>query len=239
MYEEMAALEGDHWWFRGRRAVVLDLIRRFAPRSGRVLDIGLGTGFNANLMVQRGYEVTGLEPSKDAIAFASRVAPRVSVIESVFPAPSVPSASYDIALLLDVVEHIEDDAAALRDLARILKPGGVAFITVPAFPFLWTKHDDDAHHFRRYRKRELVNVIRSAGLQPELVSYYNFFLFPAVVTFRALKRLMRREEGSDFDATPAALNGLLAGLFSAERLALRFARLPVGVSLVAVVRKDS
>ena len=106
MYEEMAALEGDHWWFRGRRAVVLDLIRRFAPRSGRVLDIGLGTGFNANLMVQQGYEVTGLEPSKDAIVFASRVAPRVSVIESMFPAPSVPPASYDIALLLDVVEHI-------------------------------------------------------------------------------------------------------------------------------------
>lgn len=238
MYEEMAAMEGSHWWFLGRRAVVLDLISRFAPSHGKLLDIGLGTGYNANIMSKQGFDVVGVEPSKDAIAFAKKTAPQVSVIESPFPSNAIPSDTYDVALLLDVVEHLEDDGAALRDLKRVLKPGGVAFITVPAFMFLWTAHDKKAHHFRRYTKAELLRVIREADLKPTFVSYYNFFLFPAIAALRILgKMLGRSEEGSDFDVTPRFLNGFLASLFSSEKWLLRVTSLPFGVSLVAFVKK--
>jgi len=239
MYAEMAEMEKNHWWFVGRRAVVFDVLRRHGKKEGKgkLLDIGLGTGFNANLFLKEGYEVHGLDPSEEAIQFAKTIAPSLSVIQAPFPSPEIPSDTYDVAALLDVVEHLEDDTTALREVHRLLTKGGIALITVPAFMFLWTKHDERAHHFRRYRKAELERVIRAAGLEIELISYYNFFLFPAIVLVRFLGKLLRREEGSDFDKSPGVLNGLFAFLFASERFLLRHMTLPFGVSLIALARK--
>lgn len=238
MYKEMAALEGSHWWFQGRRAIVLDLLRRHAPK-GRLLDIGLGTGFNAKLFKDRGYAVEGVEPASEGIAFAKTIVPDLQVIEASFPSPLIPSDTYDVVALLDVVEHLEDDAAALKDVSRILVKGGVAIITVPAFRFLWTAHDERAHHFRRYRKGELKRVLEKAGLEPVVLSYYNFLLFPLIASVRILSKLFGRKEGNDFNKTPGALNGILATLFGCERFLLRIMPLPFGVSIIALVRKSS
>lgn len=236
MYREMAEEEKSHWWFLGRRVVVFDVVRRYG-KKGKLLDIGLGTGFNANLFEKEGYAVDGLDPSPEAIQFAKTIAPNISVIQAPFPSPEIPSDTYDVAALLDVVEHLEDDTAALREVHRLLKKDGIALITVPAFMFLWTKHDERAHHFRRYRKHELLCLIRAAGLEPEFVSYYNFFLFPAIALVRFVTKALGREEGSDFDKSPALLNGLFAFIFGFERLLLRLTPLPFGVSLIAVARK--
>lgn len=236
MYSEMAEMEKKHWWFLGRRAVVFDILKRVSSK-GKLLDIGLGTGFNAQKFLEMGFDVDGLDPAPEAIEFAKKIAPKVGVIQSSFPSSQIPSDTYDVAVLLDVVEHLEDDTAALADVKRALKKGGVALLTVPAFMFLWTKHDERAHHFRRYRKSELVHAIRVAGLEPEFVSYYNFFLFPLIALVRIITKASGREEGSDFDTTPGFLNGLLAFIFGSERFLLRFFPLPFGVSLIAVVRK--
>lgn len=236
MYAEMAKEEKNHWWFVGRRAVVFDVLRRYG-KKGKLLDIGLGTGFNANLFQKEGYVVDGLDPSPEAIQFAKTTAPDISVIQAPFPSPEIQSDTYDVAALLDVVEHLEDDTAALREVHRLLKKDGIALITVPAFMFLWTKHDERAHHFRRYRRRELVRVVRAAGLEPEFVSYYNFFLFPAIAFVRFITKVLGRDTGSDFDKSPGFLNGLFAFIFGFERFLLRLTPLPFGVSLIAVVRK--
>lgn len=239
MYTEMAREEKNHWWFVGRRAVVFDILRRHGKKEGKgkLLDIGLGTGFNAQKFLEMGFDVDGLDPAPEAIEFAKKIAPAVGVIQSSFPSSQIPSDTYDVAVLLDVVEHLEDDATALREVHRLLKKGGVAILTVPAFKFLWTKHDERAHHFRRYRRRELERVIRAAGLEIELLSYYNFFLFPAIALVRFVTKALGREEGSDFDKSPGVLNGLFASLFASERFLLRLTPLPFGVSLIALVRK--
>lgn len=236
MYAEMAEMERNHWWFVGRRAVVFDVLQRTISK-GKLLDVGLGTGFNAQQFLKRGFQVDGLDPAPEAIEFARKIAPEVTVIQSLFPSTHIPSATYDGVVLLDVVEHLEDDVAALSDVRRVLKDGGFALMTVPAFRFLWTKHDERAHHFRRYRKNELVRVIRAAGLEPVQVSYYNFFLFPPIALVRLISKMIGLEETSDFDKTPGILNGLLGWMFGFERFLLRFVSLPFGVSLIAVARK--
>lgn len=237
MYAEMAELEKKHWWFVGRRRVVMDIARRYFLHTGPLLDVGLGTGFNAEQFAQAGYVVEGLEPAEAGIAYVKKRLPDMRIFEALFPAAEIPSDRYASLLLLDTLEHIEDDVAALRDVKRVLANGGRALITVPAFGFLWTKHDERAHHFRRYRKRELVRVIREAGLEPEFVSYYNFFLFLPIALVRLVTKVLGKEEGSDFEKSPAFLNPLFTALFSAEKYPLRITPLPFGVSLIAVVRK--
>lgn len=238
MYKEMAELEGSHWWFQGRRAVVLDLLARYVPK-GRLLDIGLGTGFNAKLFKDRGYDVEGVEPAPEGVAFAKTIVPNLQVIQASFPSSLIPSDTYDVVALLDVVEHLEDDAAALKDVSRILTRGGVAIITVPAFRFLWTTHDERAHHFRRYRKSQLNAILKGADLEPVVLSYYNFLLFPLIMFARLLGKLRKESKKSDFDKTPRFLSSILAAVFGSERYLLRFLTLPFGVSLVALVRKSS
>lgn len=233
----MDALEQTHWWFAGRRAIVFDLLQRYAP-FGRVLDIGLGTGLNAAHLVQRGYRVDGIEPSADAIALAQKKAPGIAVIQDSFPSAQVQEEAYDVVLMLDVLEHLSDDSAGLAAVQRALRPGGVVLITVPAFGFLWSGHDVLAHHHRRYCRRELRHKLAAAGLIPLLVSYYNFFLFPAIALVRIVQKLLRvHKQQSDFSSTPGWLNWPLARLFGAERYLLRLVWLPVGVSLVGVARK--
>ena len=236
MYSEMADLEKNHWWFLGRRAVVFDVLSR-TRTSGKLLDIGLGTGFNAKLFQKMGFSVDGLDPAPEAIAFAKTTAPGVSVIQAPFPSNEVQSNMYDVVAMLDVLEHLEDDTAALLDVKRVLKSGGIALITVPAFQFLWTKHDERAHHFRRYRKHELLRVVRAAGLELVSMSYYNFFLFPPIALVRVVSKLLKHEEGNDFNKSPGSLNGLFAWLFGFERFLLRAVSLPFGVSLIVLARK--
>ncbi len=238
LYAEMAQVEGTHWWFRGRRKIILSMLTRFAPKRGPLLDVGMGTGLNAALFAKLGFAVDGLESAPEAITIAKEVAPNVRVIESSFPSSVVPANHYAVVTMLDVLEHLQNDTEALHEVARVLAPNGIVLITVPAFSFLWSKHDELAHHYRRYRRHELSARLREAGLEPQFVSYYNFFLFPAIALVRlATKALGIRKEGSDFSATPALLNGVLSALFGAERFLLRLIPLPFGVSVVAVAKK--
>lgn len=240
MYTEMDSMEATHWWFSGRRRVALDFLKRYCGKHrGRLLDIGVGTGLNAAYFQEMGFSVSGVEPSVEAAMIAQRKAPNLQIIATEFPSAEIVSGSYDVVCLLDVLEHLKDDRTAMQEVARVLSPGGKVFITVPAYRFLWSSHDERAHHFRRYRRRELRALFSDAGLRPLQVSYYNFFLFPPI----ALVRLVTKISGdtdtrSDFARTPAFLNSLLGHIFGAERLLLRLVSLPFGVSLIAVAEKD-
>lgn len=238
LYAEMAVLEETHWWFVGRRKIFLDILLRFRPdKSGKLLDIGLGTGRNAKLFQDMGFEVTGIETSPEAVSFARQKAPGVSIIESTFPSEHVPGGAFSVVSMLDSLEHFEDDQSALRAAYDALRPNGLLLVTVPAFHFLWSPHDEAAHHFRRYIKRELVERLRGAGFEVLFGSYYNFFLFPAILLVRTFGRIFSIGGGSDFSRTPAFLNKLLALIFGCERFLLKFLPLPFGVSLIAVAQK--
>ncbi len=239
LYSEMAFLETRHWWFLGRRAIIFDVIKRFCGSpSGKALDVGIGTGINGVLLSKVGYAVDGVEDSDEAMLYVKKNYPNLSVLKTSFPSSSIPPASYNLVTMFDVVEHIGEDVSALKAARQALVPGGRVVITAPAFSFLWTKHDELAHHKRRYRRKELKTKLEEAGFETLFISYFNFFLFPAIIVFRLLGKLILKENAnSDFSSTPNFLNLPFAKLFSLERFLMRLFSLPFGVSIIAVGQK--
>ncbi len=239
LYEAHERLEDTHWWFEGRRRVLRQVLHRhLLPRaSRRLLDVGCGTGGMFPLLQEFG-EVTGAEASPDALARARRRFPALRVEPCALP-DELPAGTWDVVTAFDVLEHLDEPIASLRSLRARLPFDGQVVVTVPAFQFLWSHHDDANHHRRRYSRLELVSHLSSAGLRVTWVSYFNTLLFPAVAAARLLERLRPKPEavGADLEATPEPANALLTRLFGSERLALGHGRLPFGVSLVAVAQR--
>lgn len=239
LYKEMDELENEHWWFRGRREVILDVLQRFKIHtSGRLLDVGLGTGRNASEFRALGFHVHGLESSPEAIVLARSALPDVPIFQDSFSSSLVPNGEYEVLTMLDVLEHIDDDIKALMAAHDALVSGGILLITVPAFKFLWTKHDELAHHKHRYRTAELKNKLNEAGFNVQFISYYNFILFPLIAVVRLFALALNiKNNKSDFSKTPSFLNSILARIFGSEKFLLRHSQLPFGVSIIAVAKK--
>lgn len=242
MYREFAELhEARHWWFVGRRRIVGALLVSLANgrRNLRILDIGCGTGGMIPVLAAYG-RVTGIDGSPEALRYSrEKHAGRADLLEIDFPAQVPPGEPYDLVTLFDVLEHLDDDSAALRRAAGLLAEGGRLVVTVPAHRFLWSPHDEINQHRRRYSRRELEDRIRETGLRLRRLSYFNTFLFPAVVGARLVRRRLTRkgDRRSDFRIRREWLNRLLADFFGAEAHLLRKFNLPFGVSLLAVAEK--
>jgi len=232
-YDLMAKVEERHWWFRARLAVVRSVLRRYVPQ-GRGLDCSCGTGMTLRRLPQ--WVQTGADLALPALQHC-RASGLKTVVRASLTALPVPDASHDLVTCLDTLEHIEDDAGALAQVFRVLKPGGYALFTVPAHPFLFSGHDRALHHVRRYRKAELREKVVSAGFELRRFSYINCALFPAVAAVR-LARPDKGQTNSDTEKVPfAPLNALLYLNFALERLPLAFMNLPWGVSLLCLARK--
>jgi SAM-dependent methyltransferase len=216
---------------------VLD--RALAPDPGRaILDVGCGSGTMLGHLRRHG-RPRGIDADAEAIRFCR--ARGIAEVAHV-PAGPLPFADGEFGLVcaLDVLEHIPDDRGALGEMARVLAPGGTALLTVPAFPALWGAQDEVSHHVRRYRERELRELVAAAGLELERVTYFNTALFAPIAAIRLARRLRpaREQPRSDFALTgPGRLNALLARIFAAEAPVVARTRLPVGVSLLALARK--
>ncbi len=235
IYDRMAELDTQHWWYRARRDVLHDLIaRRIAPRpGGRVLEVGCGTGHNLAMLGSFG-SVDAVELDSAARSVAEKRFGK-SVIDARLPGlDGLESGAYDLVAALDVVEHVEDDRGALQGLARCLAPRGRILVTVPAFPFLWSAHDVANHHHRRYTKASLRQAVTDAGLTLEFMGWFNSLLFPLAVADRMWGKL-RGREGSDDALPPPALNSAFETVFGLERHALGRLPLPPGVSIAAII----
>jgi SAM-dependent methyltransferase len=240
-YERVTlAVEEAHWWYRGRRRVLrvaldsLDL-----PRDARLLDAGCGSGRNMVELRDFG-AVSGLEPSAQSAAAAEA---RAIGPVAAAPIEAMPfgDASFDAATSLDVIEHIDDDRAALRELRRVVRPGGFLVLTVPAYQWLWSDHDERNQHRRRYSRSTLVSAARNAGWSPVWTSYFNALLLPVAVAARLVERVRRPAPGrpSEFERTGGVLNPLLEQPFRLEAALLRAGvRLPAGLSLIGVFRRE-
>lgn len=235
VYDRMAELDTRHWWYRARRKVLADLISRRIrlPQDARILEIGCGTGHNLEMLAGFGtVDAIEIDPAARAIA-SSRLGHAVG--DAPLPElPGIPEGRYDLVAVLDVIEHIEDDRAALKSIASKLKPGGRILITVPAFPWMWSAHDEVNHHFRRYTKRMLRRSIWDAGLKVDYISYFNSLLFPLAAAARLAGRVTGKQD-SDDTLPPGPVNALFEALFALERHAIGRVSFPPGVSLVAIV----
>jgi SAM-dependent methyltransferase len=252
LYAPLRALERTHWWFRGRRRILLAALERAGVGTGAraLLDVGCGAGTNLELLAERfpGARAHGIDVERAPLRFcrADRGLPVAQADAERLP---FAAGAFDLVAALDALEHLADDAAALREIHRVLRPGGALVATVPAFPWLWGSVDDLGHHRRRYGRGELSARVAAAGFEIALERYFNFWLFPAVAAVRIGARILRpgrpaapppdapETTASDFDwaaSGPAA--ALLERIFASERHLLAVP-LPFGVSLLCIARR--
>ena len=234
VYEAMAEHDERHWWYRARRQVVAELIRRKVslPEGARLREIGCGTGHNLTMLGEFG-SVDALEVDPIARGMAEKRLGR-TVLSSPLPAlDGLPDDTYDMVAALDVVEHISDDTAALEGIARVLKPGGKLLMTVPAHQWMWSAHDVVNHHQRRYSKGGFKRLVDKSPLQLDSIGYLNSLLFPLAMAQRLGSKITGKEDANL--APPAEpINQVLERVFALERRVIGRVPLPPGLSLFAV-----
>jgi SAM-dependent methyltransferase len=223
----LTSLEDRHWWYRERRAILGKQLRR-VPGTGRALDIGAAGGGNTRVLQAHGWQAVALEYS-DSVADVA-MARGISAIRADARYLPLPSASCGLVTAFDILEHIDEDYLAAAEIARVLRPGGTALIAVPCDMALWSAHDDEVGHVRRYDRSGLVSLIQKAGLTVEQVWSWNVLLRPAVTLRR------RSSTGSDLGEVPPLVNAILTSIIVAERY-LPVRSLP-GVSLFLRARRD-
>ncbi len=241
LYDNINRVEETHWWYRARRDIIFDWVKRVMPayKDPRFLDIGCGTGFNITYLHQLGYnQVIGLDFSPDALAYCHSRQLKVLICGSAEQLPIQP-ACYDIILTLDILEHLKEDRSALSEIFRVLRPGGSLIIFVPAFQFLWSFQDEISHHRRRYTAAELKEKVVQAGFELTKLTYANSLLFPIVWFGRIMLRTFPKyfKITSESQMNPPWMNSLLYRIFLVELSLLHLIDLPVGVSILCVCKK--
>lgn len=235
IFDRMAALDQTHWWYVARRRILSEVVSRIIkpPVDARILEIGCGTGHNFGMLDAFG-TVDGLEVDDAARQIASDRLGRPVGSARLPGLDGIADGSYDLIALLDVLEHVEADAASLASIRTKLKPGGRILLTVPANRWMWSAHDTVHHHFRRYNGADLRGVVATAGLRVASMTHFNTILFPLAALFRILGKLTGREDADD--AQPAApLNAAFTAVFGLERHLVGRIPMPFGVSLLAVL----
>lgn len=237
-YPILYAVEQSHWWYIGRRRILTQFVeqicRQVTDRPARILDVGCGTG--ANLLMLSNYgEAEGVDVSEDALEFC-----RARGLDKVKlgAAEELPyeDGTFDLVTAFDVVEHMDDDLAGLKEMRRVLRPGGRVLLFVPTFMFLWGLQDDVSHHRRRYRLPELRRVLEQAGFEVERSTYANITFFAPILLVRKLMRLTGIKTDTENTINVSALNGVFGKILGAESTVLRYMNLPFGVSGLVVAR---
>jgi len=239
-YKEMIELQEKHWWFVARRVVIQSFMKLQMKESStsKVLEIGCGVGGNVGLLSQSG-NYLGIDMHSPAIEYCSEKFPqfnfqctRVEDIPQEFS-----SNKFDSIYILDVLEHIDDQLVILKSTQNYLTQNGRILLTVPAFEFLWSPHDDFVHHVRRYTKNGLKKTLEESGYKVERISYFNSILFPLALIQRLGMRLMKKKLSTHLSTPPTVINWLFTSIFAQEAWILKHTNLPVGLSIMAVVSK--
>jgi SAM-dependent methyltransferase len=240
VYDIEARVEADHWWFRGRRHLFATELRALNIASdANVLDVGIGMGSNLRMLRDEGYSsVTGVDLNPAAVQHCFKGG-FTSVLLG--DATSLPFADgdFDVVLATDIVEHIEDDRKTLRELYRVLVPGGHVMVAVPAFPSLWGLQDVVAHHKRRYKMDNLIEKMRSSGFSIRRSFYFNYLLFLPIWLARRLIDAFGIKRASENEFNTTALNQLLFWIFALDVRTAPSLHPPFGVSIMVIGEKTT
>ena len=236
-YDQIYEGESTHWWYRVRRLMVHDLLARYFPERHdlHILDVGCGMGLLLTELRAYG-KVEGVDVSPKSIEFCRQRGIQNVQVSAAETLPFANS-SFDVVLALDVIEHVPDDSAVLREIHRVLKPGGVVVIFVPAFMFLWGITDVLSQHYRRYTRPQLVAVAHAQKFSVVRTSYFNTFLFPLIATIRIVVRLLHMKVQSENEMGSPLINRILFKIFYLESRLLRFVSFPFGISVMLIGRK--
>jgi 2-polyprenyl-3-methyl-5-hydroxy-6-metoxy-1,4-benzoquinol methylase len=240
-YKNYFKIEKEHWLMRARRMIVRDSLDKYLGKEQvgvHLLDFGCGSGFFVNELAHAGFDSHGVDISEEAVRFGElQGIKNLGVITS--HKINYPDTIFDVVLSLDVLEHLEDPSWALAEIERVLKPGGIFVVMVPAYMFLWGVQDEVAHHYRRYTKGMLLKEVeKSTSLSVVRSSYFNTFLFPPIALLRIVSRLFKiKSRESDFDINNPMLDKIFFTIIDFERKLLKKICYPFGVSIIAVFKK--
>lgn len=238
-YQTTYELEGHNWWFVGTRRICLDLLDAVSPPSPDaprdILDVGCGTGLLLEHLRDRGRPV-GVDFSSTALEFC-RLRTSGPLLQADAVRLPVAAGSYDAVTAIGVVEHLDDDAGAVAEWRRVLRPGGALVLLTSSYQWMWSGHDVSNHHTRRYRRSEVRRLLERSGFRPVNVSYVNTLLFPGIAAVRLAEKAALRGRApaprKDTGDVPGPFNKALLGVLEAERRMIRRRSLPFGVSIVA------
>jgi ubiquinone/menaquinone biosynthesis C-methylase UbiE len=237
-------VEKNHWWWAGRRQLLKQLLEKQPPQH--LLDMGCGTGQTLLFLKKQFPRSTlhGIDFSPLAVSLAKGHKLK-NIRRGRGEKLPYQNNSFDTVLMLDVIEHIKDDLAAVKEAKRVLKPGGKLIITTPALQFIWSDHDSNQGHYRRYTRRQMRSLARRAGLRISFVSYFNFFLSPLIIAVRLIGNLAPFKKLTSYDsklnygvASQTLVNTVLTQLFVGEVYLLNWIRYPIGISIASVFVKS-
>ena len=234
----LAQIERWHFWFIGRRALVNRLLAKYIGNgTKRLLDIGCGTGIMVEILSAQGHKVVGLDLLPQGLRSTRHKVPHSMLIQADLSIQlPLSDKVFDVVIVLDVLEHV-DDESLLEEVNRVLNPGGIILLTVPAFPWLWSFRDEDAGHLRRYTRKSIHDLMSKSDLQIIETRYYQFFLFPFIAITRFIGR--KRKKARDFEDQPVwVVNKILSWINKFEVWLGDFIPPPYGSSLVVVCQKS-
>lgn len=239
-YQKMYNLENSYWWHVGRQSIISSFLNLYLSKKEnlKILNIGCGTGANFKILKKFG-KVTGIDSSEEALKFCHKQEfnnVRLGKAERL----DFKNESFDLITVLDVLEHLNDDQKALREFYRVLKKGGQVLITVPAYRFLWSEHDEALHHRRRYMASDLHIRLNNAGFQVLRRSYCISFAFPAILAYKLFRGLFPKSPDkpkTSYIILPKVINNFLILLLKLEAFLLKHIDFPIGTSIISLARK--
>ena len=238
VYQDLQELQEQHWWFRARREILSEVIHSLAlPANCDILEIGCGTGGNLSMLGGFG-NVCGMEMHEEAAQYAQKITGKD--VRTGFLPGNIPfEKKFDLICLLDVLEHIEDDEIAVRSLRRLLKPGGRTVITVPAYQWMFGRHDTLLHHFRRYSRKRLEVIFSNNNIEIEKLSYFNTLMLPIAIMAHITDTVTSGEKCTGYETPAKWINYLFYQVFRLERFVICKLSTPFGCSLLLVSKPIS
>jgi SAM-dependent methyltransferase len=237
-YIEMAQTEDQHWWYVARRKIICSVLESLElPSSARILEVGSGTSGNLDMLARFG-RVSAVEMDDTARQIsAEKTGGRFDIRAGVCPL-DIPFSTekFDLICMFDVLEHIDEASETLAALRERLAPGGRILVTVPAYQWMWSVHDEFVHHKRRYTSGVLREQARCGGLIAERISHFNMFLFPLAASMRFIDTMLGRKSASGVGTPAPFVNSLFRAIFGSERHVMKVLNLPFGLSLMGILR---